>query len=258
MSNITLKKNKKLNLDIPEFTCDGGVADHLNEYEMMKHLNGFYFTGIIGKPQSGKTSLLVSWLTGRKKKKVFRKVFNHVIVVMPSTSRNSMKKNVFEDHDPSKMFDDLDLPTITNIYDRLETSSGNKESTLLILDDVGASLKNNEIQKLLRKIIFNRRHLKVAIIILLQSYKSIPLEVRKLFNNIIMFKPSKVEFENLFEELFETDKDNSIDIMNYVFKKPHDYLFLNVDSQRYYKDFDELIIKKNLNNYISDSDEEEK
>ena len=32
-----------------------------------------------------------------------------------------------------------------------------------------------------------------------------------------MFKPSKVEFENLFDELFETDKEHSIEIMNYVF-----------------------------------------
>jgi hypothetical protein len=29
-----------------------------------------------------------------------------------------------------------------------------------------------------------------------------------------MFKPSKVEFENLFEELFETNKDVALDVMN--------------------------------------------
>ena len=33
-----------------------------------------------------------------------------------------------------------------------------------------------------------------------------------------------------------------MDIMNFVYKDPHDYLMLNVDSQRFYKDFDELII----------------
>ena len=142
------------------------------------------------------------------------------------------------------MFDELDIKTISSIYGKIEISSEKKETTLLILDDIGASLKNGEIQKLLRKLIFNRRHLKVYIIIMLQSYKSIPLKVRKLFNNIVMFKPSKPEFENLFEELFETDKDHAIIIMNYVYKESHDYLFLNIDSQRMYKDFDELIIHK--------------
>ena len=45
--------------------------------------------------------------------------------------------------------------------------------------------------------------------------------------------------------------------MKYVYKEHHDYLFLNVDSQRMYKDFDELIIKhNNLDNDIS-SDEKE-
>ena len=34
--------------------------------------------------------------------------------------------------------------------------------------------------------------------------------------------------------------------MNYVFTKPHDYLMLNVDSQRLFKKFDELIIKKDI------------
>ena len=72
-----------------------------------------------------------------------------------------------------------------------------------------------------------------------------------------MFKPSKVEFENLFDELFETDKEHSIEIMNYVFKKPHDSLFLNIDESRYFKDYDELIVKNNnLDNDIS-SDEKE-
>jgi hypothetical protein len=57
-------------------------------------------------------------------------------------------------------------------------------------------------------------------------------------------KPSKVEFENLFDELFEQKKDMALDIMKYVFTKPHDYLMLNVDSQRLYKNFDEIIVKQ--------------
>ncbi len=66
-----------------------------------------------------------------------------------------------------------------------------------------------------------------------------------------MFKPSKVEFQTLFDELFETAKDNAIQIMNVVYDKPHQYLMLNVDSQKMYKGFDELILK---NEDDSDSD----
>ena len=69
------------------FTVDGSLNDNLNKYPMLSNSNGYRFTCFIGKPGSGKTSLLVSFLTS---KKVFKKVFHHVYVVMPTTSRNSM------------------------------------------------------------------------------------------------------------------------------------------------------------------------
>ena len=239
---ITLKKNKGLNLQIPEFTCDGDLAPHLNKYDMLKNFNGYYFSGFIGRPGSGKTSLLISMLTGRKKDKVFRKVFNNVILVMPTTSRQSMKNNIFKKHTPEKMYDELNGSTINDIHFKLLHSSSENDSTLLILDDVGAMLKRPEIQENFRKIIYNRRHLKCSIIILLQSYMSIPKEIRKLFNNVVMWKPPKTEFINLFEELFETKKDLALDIMNYAYEKTHDWLLLNVPSQRLFKGFDEIVV----------------
>jgi hypothetical protein len=242
MADLHLKQNKKLQLKIPEFSCDNNpLGEHLNKYDMLRHLNCFGFTGFIGRPASGKTSLLISFLTGRGKDKIFRKVFDHILLVMPTTSRNSIKKNPFEKHPEDKMFEDLDFDTITTIYDKLVESSEAGETTLLILDDCGASLKNLEIQKLFRKIIYNRRHLKVHIVALVQSFLSVPKEIRKIFTNLIIFKPSKSEFQNLFDELFETKKDLAIDVLKFVFDKPHQYLFLNVESQRMYKDFDEII-----------------
>ena len=242
--SIEIKKNKALQLDIPEFNCDCGLAEHLTKYDMLKHLNAYTFDIYCGKPGSGKTSLMVSFLSGKGDKQVYRKVFNNVVVIMPSTSIQSMKKNIFKKHDPSKMYEELNLEIIQNIYSNLENASSEKENTLLIMDDIGASLKNNEIQKIFRKIIYNRRHLKVKVVILVQSFLSLPKEIRKLLNNIFLFKPSKVEFENLFDELFETNKDLAIDIMNIGYEKPHDYLMLNVDTQRIYKGFDEIIITK--------------
>jgi AAA+ ATPase superfamily predicted ATPase len=240
--SLQLKENKKLDLKVPKFNCDDNpLGEHLNEYEMLSHLNCFGFTGIIGRPASGKTSLLVSFLTGKKDSRVFRKVFDNVFVVMPTSSRNSMVKNPFDKHHEEKMFDDLDYDTIESIYKKLKASSAEKETSLLILDDVGASLKNNDIQQLFRKIIYNRRHLKVHVIVLLQSFLSVPKEIRKIFTNIIMFKPSKVEFQNLFDELFETKKDLAIDVMKFVYDKKHEYLFLNVETQKMYKNFDEII-----------------
>jgi ASC-1-like (ASCH) protein len=181
-------------------------------------------------------------LVSRKQNRVFRKVFDNVLLVMPTCSRESMIKNPFKNHHEDKMFDELTYGSITNIYNQLLANSENKETSLLILDDVGASLKDATIATILRKIIFNRRHLKVHIIVMLQSYMSFAKEIRKLFTNIIIFKPSKTEFENLMTEMFEMHKDIALDLMKEIYTDPHDYLFLNVDSQRMYKNFDEIIL----------------
>ena len=43
-------------------------------------------------------------------------------------------------------------------------------------------------------------------------------------------------------EMFEMHKEQALDLLQYVFTDPHDYLFLNVDSQKMYKNFDEIIV----------------
>ena len=107
-------------LDIPEFTCDNNP---LGEHEMLAHLNSFSFTAIIGKPGSGKTSLLVSFLTGKGKKKVFKKVFDHIHFVMPKSSRKSMTKDPFKNQIEDKMYEELNFDSINKIYDSMLSSS---------------------------------------------------------------------------------------------------------------------------------------
>jgi len=239
--SYTIIKNKKMELQIPEFSCDTNpLGTHLNNYPMLNHLNSYSFDVYIGKPGSGKTSLLISMLKGKGKNKIYRKVFNNVLVVMPSSSIQSMKNNIFKDHDESKMYDELNLENMNDIYEKLKLFSEDNENTLLIMDDVGATLKDNNIQKTLKTIIYNRRHLKCKIIMLVQSYISLNREIRKLINNCIMFKPSKVEMENFIHELFETKKEYVLDLLH-LYKNKGDYLLLNIENQRIYHKFDEII-----------------
>ena len=171
-----------------------------------------------------------------------------VNIEIDSRIKKSAKKDIFKNHEKEKMYDELTLENLNNIYNHLLTSSEEKQTTLLIMDDIGASLKNKEVQKLLRLIIYNRRHLKTHIVMLLQSYLSCPKEIRKLLSNAILFKPSKVEMENFFNELFEMKQDEAIDLMNYAYKNKHDYLFLNIENQKIYQEFDEIIINQEDNN----------
>ena len=239
--SINLIKNKKLNLNIPEFVCDDNLNKNLQKYEMLSHLNTYCYTIVCGRPGMGKTSFVISLFD--KKSKIFYKMFHNVFLVMPSISRNSMKKNIFKKHDESKMWDELNFSTLSDIKNQLTESTEDNKSSILILDDVGATLKNGEIAKLLREIIYNRRHFKCQIIMMVQSIISVPLEIRKMSNNYVLFKPSKMEFENIMNEVLHMNKDTALELLNYAYIDPHDYLFINEPTQKIYKDFDEIIIK---------------
>ena len=104
-------------------------------------------------------------------------------------------------------------------------------------------LKNKETLKLLKELIFNRRHLHTSIYFLVQSWFSVPKDIRKLFSNIFVFKVSKQELENIFEEIVEKDKGLIPEITKLVFDEPYSYLFINTESQRLFRKFDELIIE---------------
>ena len=111
-----------------------------------------------------------------------------------------------------------------------------------------ASLKSTAfIQQTLKTLIYNRRHLKLNIIITAQSFCNIPLDVRKNIQNLILFKPAKKEFELVFDELMENKKDIFLKIMKLTYDVKHNFLFMNVPSQRIFKNWDEILIKDDEN-----------
>jgi len=239
---ISIHKNPKINLDIPKFLCDDAVGKHLNSHLVLKLLNVYGFLCIIGRPVQGKTSLAIS-LISQKKPQIYRKTHEHVIVVMPENSINSLKVNVFQKLPKENLYDDLNDETIDSIFTKINDYSKNGEKTLLFIDDQTASLKkSNYIIQTLKRIIYNRRHLKTNIIITAQSYSNIPLDIRKNINNLVIFKPSKKEMQLLFDENIESKKNTFLHVINITYDEPHNFLFVNVPSQRLFKNFDELII----------------
>ena len=249
-NKIEIISNKKMDLPVPKFLCDGNICgEHINQYPMLTHLNKFNTTCFLGRPGAGKTSLLVSMLTAKGPNRIFYKTFDKIIVVMPSSSRASLKVNPFRDHPPERIFDELNLENLSKIYDMIQQHAEDKETTLLIMDDVGSDIKNKEIQKILKKLAYNRRHLKLCQFFLLQSYTATAKDIRKLFSNIICFKPSKIEAENIIEECLEQKKETALDILQ-LYKNPHDFLFINIPTQQMYFNWDSVVIHDKDENKI--------
>jgi hypothetical protein len=232
---IEIKRNKKPDLPVCQMMCDKEIHPKLNKYELTRFLNCHSTNLICGTPGSGKTNLMYSFL---KSKHILNKCYDKIFLFQPSESRASMKDKLFDDLDDDQKFEDLTLENLEYVNSNLDEEGNN----CIIFDDMGAYLKNNDIKKLLKAMIMNRRHLHISIFFLTQTYYSIEKDIRRLFSNIFIFRVSKNELYNVFSELVEAKKDHVGEIIKLVYDKPHKYLFVNVSSQRMFSCFDEILI----------------
>lgn len=230
--SIKIKKNKAPMMKPCPMLCDEDLDPKLNEYDLTKFLNCHQASIIIGKPASGKTSAIYSFF---KNKKLLKSVYDKIFLFQPETSRASMQDPIFDALPEEQKFNELTLETLQDMESQLEGNS------CLIFDDMTAYLKDKEIQKKLKELIYNRRHLHLSIFFLVQTWLSVPKDIRKIFTNLFVFRVNKAEFKTIADEMIEGHSNKIDDILRIVYDKPHQFLFINVDSQRCFKNYDELL-----------------
>jgi len=236
---LTIQENKKPNLAKTEMLCDMDLHEKLNKYELTKFLNRHSANILCGRAGSGKTSLLFSMF---KSKEIFKKVFHNIFLFQPFASASSVKNNIFDKIPEEQKFNELDYDNLSEVMDKVRNEE-KQYNNCIIFDDMTAYLKHGEVEKLLKELIFNRRHYRCSIFFLVQSYISVPLQIRKLFSNLFIFKVAKKELETIRDEILETiPKDCVGELAKLVYDKPHEFLFINADSQRLFKGYDEIII----------------
>ena len=235
MEIIKLKKPK---LPPTLMACDKGLHPKLEQYELTKYLNQHSTNLLLGKPRSGKSSLMWSML---KSKKMLNKVYDNVYLFQPSHSRDSIKNNIFKKHSKDKMFDELTFEDLYGVVERIK-GTDKDENNVIIFDDMSAYLKNKDTLQLFKELIFNRRHLRTSIFFLNQTFMSVPKELRRLFSNVFLFKVGQNELTNVFNELVEEDNVRKLQsvIAKRVFDKQYNYLFINTDNQDFFKGFDRI------------------
>jgi hypothetical protein len=238
--SITKKRNEAPPLSKCEMVCDGGLHEKLNNFELTKFLNSHETNLMIGRPASGKTSLLYSFF---KSPKIFRKVFHNIYLFQPSHSRASMKDNIFSKIPQEQCYEELNYDNLSSVMETIKDED-KKYNNCIIFDDMTAYLKNADVKQLLKELIFNRRHLRTTVIFLVQTWYSIEKDIRKLFSNIFCFRVSKQELSTIMDEVVESKAKYMNDIAKIVFDEPYKYLFINVNTQRLFDGFDELIFEE--------------
>lgn len=234
-------ENKKPNLDVIKMNCDIKLDEKLDQIPLYRNINGFTSVLFLGKPSSGKTSLMTS-IMYKKPPNGICNVHDNIFLFMPSNSRRSLKKNRFDEEiKPENLFDELNYDNLNEVFERIKNADSD-EKHLIILDDQTAHLKDGDVMKLLNEINYNRRHLHVSIWFLCQNYISIPKPIRMILKNLFIFKSSIEEMNTIKKELIEGFKYDMGDLMKFVYDKPHNFLFVNTDTQTFFKNWDQIIL----------------
>jgi len=244
MTSISEKEyDKKINISATKFSCDD-IDDSIPKPLPQK---GGFAMLIVGRPGYGKTSLINSLVC--KSGKCFNRKFDRVFIWSPSMI--TMQGDPYEMVPPEQKFEEA---TLENIQEALDEIKDTGEKVLFIYDDVIADIRGKgkgEIENLLQKIFFNRRHLagsggSVSIIATSQTYNKIDPKLRKTASHLIQYKPQKKEIENIYDDMITLPKKEFMDVLRFVYKRKHDFLFLNLqeeDTKQLHKNFNQLIIK---------------
>lgn len=167
------------------------------------------------------------------------KVFDKIFLFQPSASRASMSDKLFDRIPDDQKFEELTLENLQSA----ESMCSEEGNNVILFDDMTAYLKDKEILKKLKELVYNRRHKHLSIYFLVQTWYSVPKDIRKMFSNIFVFKVSKNEMTSIWDEIVEYPKEYILPIMKTVYDMPYQFLFINTDSQRLFKNFDEIILE---------------
>ena len=169
---------------------------------------------------------------------------------MHSFTSMAEESNPFLDLDDEKIYHDFNIDVLDSIYHQILGYASEKENTLLIIDDFASQMKDANLLHTLLMMINNRRHMYMIIFVSVQTYKSVPIALCKTVNVCVLFKiNNKAEIKAIYDEIIlDMTYDQFIELLNYCFDKPHEYLVVDRDNNTYYKKFNQLIIHNNDNN----------
>lgn len=238
-----IEPDEKIIVNKFKFTCD----DHDNSIPKPLPQQGGFGLLIVGKPRSGKTNLLLNLTT--KAHKNFNRKFDRVYLWSPSI--HTMESDPYELLPDDQKFERVSLENLKQVLGEIKDSG---DKVLFIMDDVIADMRGKgraEVENLLHKIFFNRRHLagkggSVSIIATSQTYNKIDAKLRKTASHLVFFEnKNKKELDTIFDEAILIPKKEFYDVLRYVYDKPFQFLYIDTtlpDNKMMFKNFNQLII----------------
>lgn len=251
-----LKTIEKPKLRLPQMLCDGPLHPDIanSELEMLRLLGGgSHLLMVMGRPKSGKSTLLGGLHNTPPNRGGLYQVWEHVHLIMPDTSRASIQDSIFNTLPDEKLHDELTPDLLMDIREDIERNRLNKlvltrrrkkkkinEKTCIIFDDVQSQMKG-PCENTLKRMAMNRRHLRLCMQMAIQSYKEVPLKIRKSATDFIIFDISPEDVEAIRRECMHITAEDMQDIVEKWLEvkktNPRAFLYFNTATNKVFIDW---------------------
>ena len=253
MLKISEQPNKLMVQNTPN-NLDGLLAPDIPE--PLPQFSGFNML-IAGSSGSGKTTLLYSILTKKKKNGIrqsYLKLFHKIYIISPTMGNASMKKDPFAKLPENQKWKALTIDALESLRDELESNREDDKHSLVILDDVGSTLKKTaSVEKTLISLMQNRRHQFASYITLVQRLRDVPTGIRNNLSHFISFRPrNRPELDAICQELIPFDRKKCEQLFAHIFDNltaKFPFIFIDMSLKKsnkflYYAGFNKLEIEE--------------
>lgn len=206
---------------------------------------------IVAPPRSGKSNLIINLICNSEfyRGKHGKHYFDDIYYLSPTQEFDKTTMNALKMLDNVVQISDLDQLQHADVIlkslqaEQRNTPKEERKKILLIFDDmIGFLKRNSEIALLSCKY----RHYDLSIIVVAQSYRAIPPLIRNCATGLITFGLANgKEYEKIHEEIGSGFKDFET-FFDYATEKRYGFLYVNIEGQKVYKNFDECIYDKDL------------
>ena len=193
--------------------------------------------------RSGKSNLVMNLIYNKNFN--YKSFYEEILYISPTITNDDTGKAVMDDEDIVKITDKLDqldliLESIVEI--QKEKLKEERTHTLIILDDCLGLIKTVG-QSYFATLCSKYRHWKISLWVTTQNFRSLPPTCRYNATSYIIFRTNNRKELNKMEEEFEGNFP-FYEIYTMSTKERYNFLYLDMEEIKGYKNFEELIYEK--------------
>lgn len=251
---ITEQVNNDMAIGKVQMTCDQKITDNKGRSVCSPLMQTSFLYLISGPSGSGKSNLLVNLLTKSGKSKCgknmksYKGMFDHIIMASPSA--HTIQNELMDTIPTEQRFDSLDEEVFEKVEELTEDAVEKDIHTLVVLDDVSSELRKKDVENQLNKLVKNRRHFNVSLIIISHKITDYGTALRNNANLIFIFRPkSKREYDMITNEFMMRPAPECKQIIDHIYQGKHDFMLIdqslrNNSQFNFHRNFDRLMIEE--------------